>query len=169
MGFDVGGVTLTSAGDGTLLMTGSAPWMRVNASGILTRPQMPHMRGQLSGKGNPTGGDGSPLKITADANTGSCWNNTTGLYTAPVAGYYIATAGNLCAATSGYIYIRKNGVDQHFTHWNHSSSWQFITLSAIISCAANDYLSWHTTGMNPAGGCFYGESGHNMYSFALMA
>jgi hypothetical protein len=169
MGFDVGGIALTSPGDGTFVVTGAAPWMRVNTSGILTRPQMPFMRGQMSGKGGAYNAGGAPLKVTADVNGGSCWNDATGLFTAPVAGYYLATAGNIAGQQAAYLYLRKNGGDIHFVHWNHVAVWHYVTLSAIASLAAGDYLSWHVTGRTPDTAGFYGDGGHCMYSIALMA
>ena len=49
MGFDVAGVaTLSGPGGNTLSLDGTvANIMKVNANGILTRPQTPFMRGQL--------------------------------------------------------------------------------------------------------------------------
>lgn len=165
MGFDIGGVaTLTSPG--TTLALGS--WMSVNASGILTRPQTPYMRGQIAGKGTPYNAGGASLKVTAEVNVGSCWNDTTGLFTCPVAGMYMMVGGNIANTQAGYLNARKNNGDVHFTHWNHMTSWHFVSLSVIISCAANDYLSWHVTGLTPATTGFYGDGGHCMYSIALM-
>jgi C1q domain len=170
MGFDVGGVVLSSPGTTLSVDSAGAQWMAVNASGILTRPQTPYMRGQLSGLGNPYNAGGAPLKVTGDVNVGNCWNNTTGLFTCPVAGYYMITAGGIGGIQAGYIYLRKNNVDVHFTHWNsNSNSWHYVTLSAVILAAANDYFSWHLTGLTPATNGFYGAGGHGMYSIALMA
>lgn len=170
MGFNVGGAAaLTSPSGTTLSMDGASNWMNVNASGILTRPQTPFFRGQLSGKGNPYNGSGGNMLVTADENVGSCWNNTTGIFTCPVAGYYMMTLGNIAGTQAGYISIRKNGADQHFTHWNHVASWHYVTLSGIVLCAASDGLHWVMTGLTPGTNGFYGEGGHGMYSIALMA
>jgi hypothetical protein len=144
--------------------------MNVNANGVLTRPQTPFMRGKLTGLGNPYNAGGTPLKVTADENIGSCWNNTTGLFTCPVAGYYMATAAGIAAQQAGYIFLRKNGGDMHFTHWNYGiGAWNYVSLSAILSAAAGDYFAWHLISLTPATTGFYGGDGHGMYSIALMA
>jgi hypothetical protein len=140
----------------------------VNANGILTRPQTPFMRGQITGKGTPY--NATPLKITAAENIGSCWNDATGLFTCPVAGYYLMTGGNIANTQAGYFYLQKNGATVHFSHWNHTAGWHYVTLSAPISCAAGDTLAFAIGGFTPATGVgFYGDGGHNMYSIALMA
>ena len=152
----------------SIVAYGASNWMKVNASGVLTRPQTPCMIGQLTGLGNPYNAGGTPLKITADTNVGGCWNNATGLFTCPVAGYYMMTAGGIAATQAGYIYIQKNGGDQYFTHWNHTANWHWVSLSAIMPFAAGDTISWYLTGLTPSTTGFYGVGGHSMYSIALM-
>ena len=172
MGFDIGGVaTLTAPGGNTLSLDGTvANVMKVNASGILTRSITPYMRGEISGQSGTYNAGGNPLLVTAGENVGSCWNNGNGLFTCPVAGYYMtamcAIAGN---ASSGYLHVRKNNVTQHFTHWNHQGSWHFISLCAVLLAAANDYFSWHAVSTNPATAGVHGNGNHAMYSIALMA
>jgi hypothetical protein len=167
MGFDVGGVTLTSPGTTLSMDSGATNWMKVDANGILTRPQTPFMRGQLTGRGSPY--SAIPLLVTADVNVGGCWNNTTGTWTCPVAGYYMVTGGNIMGSASsyGYFYIQKNGTDVIFTHWN--ASWHYVTMSGIIQCAAGDTLRYVIKGQSPASAGAYGVGGHCMYSIALMA
>lgn len=166
MGFDIGGAAaLTSSSGTTLSMDGASNWMSVNANGILTRGQTPFMRGGFSGAGNPVTG---VLLVTAGANIGSCWNNSTGNFTCPVAGYYMVTGSNIASAGTGYFYIRKNGTSVHYTHWNHSSDWTYVSLSGIVSCAVSDTIQYFV-GSVSAGSGFYGGGGHCMYSIALMA
>src|SRR4029077_1052471 len=174
MPFDVSGITLSSPAGATLSMLdgSSNSWMEVNASGILTRPQAPYMRGSISGQG--TGGvynaGGGPLLVTADINFGSCWNNATGLFTCPVAGKYMICAGSIAGPpSSGYFHLRKNNVTQHYTHWNHSGSWHYISLSGIVDAAVGDYFSWHVISPSPATAGVHGNGNHAMYSIALMA
>jgi len=170
MGIDVGGITLAAPGGNTFSVSnGATPWMNVSSNGILTRPQSPFMRGTLKGMGSYYNAGGGPLLLTADVNRGSCWNNATGLFTASVAGYYLATAGNIVGANSGYLQLRKNNVTQHFTHWSHSTNWNYLVLSGIASLAVGDYLSWHLASYNPSTAGVYGGGDHAMYSFALMA
>lgn len=170
MPFDVGGVVLTSPSGTTLDMSsGATSWMAVNASGILTRPQTPFFRGQLTGKGGNYSPAGGHLLVTADVNFGGCWNDTTGYFICPVAGYYIVTGGNIANTQAGYFYIQKNGVTMHYTHWNHVASWHYVSLSDIVSCAVGDTLRYLIGGLTPGTNGFYGAGGHCMYSIALMA
>jgi C1q domain len=170
MGFDVGGVVLSSPGTTLSVDSAGAQWMAVNASGILTRPQTPYMRGQLTGRGSLYNGGGGSMLVTADVNFGNCWNNATGYWTCPVAGYYMTTLGALGGIQAGYIEVQKNGVQTNFTHWNsNSNSWHYVSLSSIVNCAAGDTLRWLMSGLTPATNGFYGAGGHGMYSIALMA
>lgn len=166
MGFDIGGVAALTSPSGTLLMNaGASNWMSVNANGILTRGQTPFFRGQFSGRSNAETG---VLYVTADANIGGCWNNFTGNFTCPVAGYYMVTGGNIALTGSGYFYIQKNGSTMHYTHWNHSSNWHYVSLSGVVSCAVSDTIQYFVGGTGGGSG-FYGGSNHCMYSIALMA
>ncbi|HEY6617418.1 MAG TPA: hypothetical protein VIZ32_22980 [Vicinamibacterales bacterium] len=167
MGFDIAGVGTLTAASGVLSLDGTvANVMKVNANGVLTRALTPYMRGQLSGKGDYYAPSG-PLLVTADVNVGGCWNNATGRFTCPVAGSYMVTGGNIAQHYSGYFYIQKNGTTTHYTHWNHSPTWHYVSLSDIVVCAAGDTLNYLIGGLNSGG--FYGNGGHGMYSIALMA
>jgi len=171
MPFDVGGVTLTSPGT-TLSVNDAAAvnWMQVNASGILTRPQTPHMRGQIQGQAGTYNAGGTPLLVTADVQVGNCWNNATGLFTCPVAGYYLMCMCSIVGpAGSGYIDERKNNSGLFFTHWSHGSNWHFVSLGGIILANANDYLSWHVSSQSPANAGVHGNGNHSMYSISLLA
>lgn len=172
MGFDIGGVaTLTAPGGNTLSLDGTAAnVMRVNANGILTRSITPFMRGQISGQAGTYNAGGGPLLVTADVNTGNCWNNATGYFTCPVAGYYMATMGAIAGpVSSGYPRIRKNGGDQHYTHWNHVGNWHFVSVSAVVLCAASDNICFAVASYNPATAGVHGNGNHAMYSIALLA
>jgi hypothetical protein len=171
MPFDVDGVVMSSPSGTTLSMdSGATNWMKVDASGILTRPQTPYFRGHVTGQSSPYNASGASLKITAIENIGSCWNNTTGLFTCPVAGYYMVCMGAIAGSVgSGYLYARKNNANQHFTHFNHQSNWHFISLHCVMYANVGDYFSWHIENPSPATNGVYGGSNHAMYSIALMA
>ena len=173
MGFDIAGVaTLSAPGGNTLSLDGTvANIMKVNANGILTRSITPYMRGQITGQAtNPYNAGGGPLLVIADVNTGNCWNNATGYFTCPVAGYYMAVMGSIAGPVStAYPRIRKNGADYHYTHWNHASNWHFVSISAVVLCAASDNICFAVASYNPATAGVYGAGGHQMYSIALLA
>jgi hypothetical protein len=158
---------LTSSLGTELNLVGFGTWMNVKSTGILTRPQTPHFAGQLTGLGsayNP--GNGVTLKITADRNSGNCWNNATGQFTCPVAGYYMTAGGGIMAQTSGYLYLYRNGVVMHYTHWSHSGSWHYVPLSGIVQAAAGDTIAWTIEGVTGSG--MFAAGGHNMFSIALL-
>lgn len=168
MPFDVGGITLSSPLSNLVVNSGATNWMNVSNYGILNRPQTPYFRGQLTGLGAPYNAGGATLKVTADENVGNCWNNSTGLFTCPVAGYYIVMGGSIASQQAGYVYLQKNGSNGHFTHWNHMGSWTYVSLSVIVPAAANDTFGWILTGLTPATAGFYGNSGHNMFAIGLL-
>ena len=171
MGFDIApGFTLTSPDGTTLSLDGTvANVMKVDASGIVTRSQTPYFRGQISGRGSYHNNAGGPLLVISDVNRGNCWNNANGIWTCPVAGYYIASMFSICGANSGYLYLYKNGVNQRYTHWNHSGGWHNVTLSGVLQCAAGDTIDWRIGSYNPTTTGVHGNGNHAMYSIALMA
>jgi hypothetical protein len=167
MGFDVGGVKLTSPTSTTFSVDAATNWMAVNANGIVTRPQTPFFCGQLNGRGSPY--FANPLLVTADVNVGNCWNNSNGYFTCPVAGYYLVTGGGIASTQAGYFDIQRNGLRQHFTHWNHTASWHYVSLSCIFYCALYDNIKYALLNTTPTSGVgFYGAGGHGMYSIALL-
>jgi len=114
-------------------------------------------------------------------NVNSAWSTSSYVFTCPVAGLYytslavIAYTGGSAAATatnSGYNGVVKNGVLQHFTHWNTQDVWDTQNLETILSCAAGDTISWaiHIAPApdNGSGMGAYG-SNHNMATIWLMA
>jgi hypothetical protein len=167
MPFDVSGVVLSANGGVISVDSGATNWMKVNTNGIVTRPQTPYMRGQLTGLPAPY--NATPLKVTADVNVGGCWNNAAGIFTCPVAGYYMVQGGGLGGNQAGYFNILKNETIMHFTHWNHAGNWHYVNLSAVINAAVGDYFYYSLSGLTPATTGFYGAGNHGMYSIALMA
>lgn len=172
MAIDVNGISLASASGTTLTMSkNSTAWMNVNASGIVTRPQIPYMKAILSGQGSFY--RAYPVTFgNVLANVGNCWNNTTGLFTCPRAGYYLAGMSGIAAGgahgngfTYGYIYLMKNGGTYHFSHWNHASYWEYINLSGIIQCAAGDTISFQ---IHPSHGYIYGGGDHGNFFITLL-
>lgn len=172
MALIIDGKTLSSTDGASLsISNGDTNWLKVNSNGIMTQTQRPYMRAILSGQGAfyraNTVTFGSVL-----ANVGSCWNNTTGYFTCPVAGRYLVGMSAIGAGgahgngfTYGYLYILKNDVTYHFTHWNHASYWEYVNLSGVVNCNAGDNIRFMVDGLY---GYVYGQSGHGNFFITLL-
>jgi hypothetical protein len=172
MPVDVNGISFSSSAGTTLAMSKSGTtWLNVASNGVVTRPQIPYMKAILSGQGSFY--RANPVTFgSVIANVGSCWNNSTGYFTCPRAGYYLMGMSGIAAGgghgtgfTSGYFYLMKNGSSVHFSHWNHASYWEYVNLSGVISCAANDTLSFQ---INTGTGYFYGGGDHGNFYITLL-
>lgn len=170
MGFNVGGVATLSSPSGTTLSVDAASnWMKIDPNGILTRPQTPYFRGQMTvGSPNPWSATG-PLPIIADDNVGNCWNNSTYQFTCPVTGYYLCAGGAIAQNQAGYLYLTVNGATRHFTHWNHMGAWHFAFISGIVYANQYDTIYFNIGGQTPAATGLYSAAGHQMWSIALLA
>lgn len=172
MAINVNGIDLKST-DGTSfdIASGATNWMTVNSSGIIVQPQRPYMKATFSGQGAFVRGD--PLTFgNVIANVGNCWNNSTGYFTCPVAGRYLAGMGGIAAGGGhgngfayGYFALNKNGGTYHFSHWNFASYWEYVSISGIINCNAGDTISFH---INPSHGYIYGNGDHGNFYIALL-
>ena len=178
MAINVNGINLSSSAGTTLSIdSGATNWMSVNSNGIINRLQKPYMRGQLVSKGVFYYTNSANITVIGvDENVGNCWNNTTGNFTCPIAGYYMVTMGGIAAGgghgrgTYGYPNIRKNGGWNHFTHWSHASYWEYVNLSGILNCAVGDTISFGIQAGNgsDATNGWYGEGGHGCFSIGLI-
>ena len=172
MAINVNGITLSSSGTSLSVLNGATNWLSVNSNGIVSRPQTPYMKAILSGQGSYY--RANPVTFgNVLANVGNCWNNSTGLWTCPVAGTYLVGMGGIAAGSLngqgfsyGYFYIMKNGGTQHFSHWNHTSYWEYVSMSCMLYCAAGDTISFQ---INTSSGHWYGGSDHGNFYIALVA
>lgn len=167
MPVDVNGIIL-SGGSTFAMSNGSTNIMAVSAGGVISRPQTPYVRMKTSAQGPYYHPSGNMVFGSVDQQVGSNWNNSTGVWTCPVAGYYLATMNFIGANSNGVAYgypvIQKNGGTYCFSHWNINGSWDTCGLSAVIQCNANDTISFQLT----AGNGVYGEGNHCFYGIALL-
>ena len=182
MGIDVNGITFTaSSGTLTVANSGATTAMTVNSNGIITRPQRPVFQGVLSAQGsfyNSYNAGWLNVKMgSVTLNLGSCWNNTTGVFTCPVAGKYLAHMGGIATGAGngvqyyGYFYIWKNGSTYAFSHWNHQSNWEYVSISAVLDCAASDTIAFQILSGNGADartGGWYGGGDHGSFGIGLI-
>lgn len=174
MALIIDGKTLSST-DGTSLSLSDRDtnWLNVSSNGIMTQKQRPYMRAVLSGQGAFYRANTVTFGLVLE-NVGSCWNNTTGRFTCPVAGRYLVgmsaigsgSANATSAAISyGYLYILKNDVTYHFTHWNHTSYWEYVNLSGIVDCNAGDSIKFMVDALY---GYVYADGGHGNFFITLL-
>jgi len=136
--------------------------MRINASGIVTKPLQPAFR--VCKDNGDTSSAGYIVWNIPKINIGGHYSTSTGKFTAPVAGnYYFAVRALTASATQNNIWIgiNHNGnpvLQTYHSHINHSN----ISGEAIITMAANDYVQiyWGGTGM-----IHTGATGHHKYTF----
>jgi len=171
MSIDINGITLSSSGTSFNINSGAVNWLSVDSNGIMVQPKRPYMKATLSGQGvfyraNPvTFGN-------VIVNSGNCWNNSTGMFTCPVAGKYLTGMGGIASGNGngqgfsyGYCYIMKNNGTYHFSHWNFASYWEYVSLSGIVNCNAGDTISFN---INPSYGHWYGNGDHGNFFIALL-
>lgn len=172
MGLNVNGIDIASPGTTLSIANGATQWMNVSATGVVTRPQTPFMTAKLSGQGSFY--TGNPVTFgSVMVNKGNCWNNSNGRFTCPVAGNYLVTMGGIAAGGNhgigsyGYFYINKNGAQYVFSHWNNASYWEYVNLSAVVKCAAGDYITFQINGSGSGNG-WYGGDSHGNFSIGLI-
>ena len=90
--------------------------------------------------------DGAPV------NVGSCYNTTTGLYTVPYAGVYLAHGGvgyNVASSATSSIYIYKNGTVARSSSFTVNGFTE-TDVMLIDQCVAGDTLAlWFNSSVSP--------------------
>jgi hypothetical protein len=145
MGLNVGGNTVAASGSGIAINTNFV----FDANGFGTVAGLSGMNGSLSG-GSRYQSTGSGW-VANNVGWSSGYNAGTGVFTAPVAGYYavgfngILNGGSNIPSgqnTFGYSGFAKNGALSYFNHWNVTgSAWNNGGFSATFYCTAGDTLA----------------------------
>ena len=123
--------------------------MRIDSAGIVTTPNQPAFFSGGVNYSDTTFLGGTPL-----INIGGHYSNTTGRFTAPVAGVYafnfVLTQGD---SQSHFVNIHINGVLYYDNILQYSTTYSVGTNSIVVYLNANDYVTAHKRG-----------SSYNVYS-----
>lgn len=170
MPININNIALTSTNNIFNIISNEATWLSATTNGIIRTPQRPYMKARLADQGNFY--RGNPVTFgSVIANVGNCWNNSTGYFTCPIAGKYLVGMGGIAAGSLngtlsyGYFYIMKNGGVYHFSHWNHTSYWEYVSMSGIVNCNAGDTISFQ---IHPSYGYWYGGGDHGNFYICLL-
>jgi hypothetical protein len=128
--------------------------MRIDSVGRMTLPYQTMFTARSSVSGNIASGATQLVPLNDYfVNIGSCYNNSTYRFTAPIAGQYQLTVTGMLntgqsSTGNGSIRLRKNGTEFTYTHMNgvHPAS---ACITLIVSASANDYFEFY------AENCYY--------------
>jgi hypothetical protein len=174
MPVDINGYSLSNSSG----LTFGSSTTKIDSSGRMFIQNHPAFFGSRTGSGAVSRAYPWPFN-SAVVNVGNAYSTSTYVYTCPVAGLYFtsfsiivnATNGAATATASGYVGLVKNGVLQHYTHWNTNDVWDNQCLESILSCAAGDTISYAVNiAPAPVGNTSYGGYGdnHQMVSMWLI-
>jgi hypothetical protein len=146
--------------------TGVTERMRIDSGGRITKPYQPRFGGYRTA-GVVSSGN-TYIANVADINVGSCYNTTTGIFTAPVAGdYFIGIFGlSNDSSSAAFQVLKNNSLVTGF--WPYQSSTVGNGANpcgfGLVSLAANDTLK-----INVAAGNIIGDTNyHNRITIYLL-
>ena len=164
---------LQSQNDGNFALydrTNSGYRIKVDSSGRVTMPYQPSFRAYKT-NGNVNTSSVVVLNNVV-LNIGSSYSNSTGRFTAPIAGRYIFNVQGICGINAGTtvngdLRLRVNGTFQHRGHFNHSDRWENVGYSTVVELSASDYVDVY---FEPSAGSpeLYGADKYTSFSGYLL-
>tara|TARA_R100000278_G_C5398420_1_gene138682 strand:- start:140 stop:643 length:504 start_codon:yes stop_codon:yes gene_type:complete len=145
----------------------------VDSSGRVTLPAIPCFTGRLTTSNsvdtsNPYTTTGTIKYDDIEVNQGSCYNASTGLFTAPVAGIYFAIVHHLTnstASTDASVEIEKNNSSIANAYASPNGEFVNLTCQTLISLSVNDTLNTNLS----SGDLYLSSSGHHgMFTVKLV-
>jgi hypothetical protein len=151
MGVESGGSCLLAnfVNQPIYIATNGIERMRIDGSGRVTTPNQPMFSAKTFKSAGTVNSDRTNFTwVNYLVNEGNHWNNTTGVFTCPIAGKYFVTFNlNKRSSNSNWsgAAILKNGVTEASSWYPPVSDSNFnyspVTLNIILSCSANDTIS----------------------------
>jgi hypothetical protein len=128
----------TSSSHPTILHTNNTERMRIDSSGRVTMPYQPAFRATKD-NGGGSGAGTAIVFNTVNTNIGSHYNNSTGLFTAPVAGMYQFNFSGITYTVNTDITIEVNGNAVAWTYsYIGSQTYLNLSMSVAVYMSAGD-------------------------------